>query len=156
MTVQGNLAFDHHASHSQAPLRPGSGGIIETKFSHPHDTAISSALRFLSELIAWIAGPWAAANYSNWLVLPVLILLVGLPSVFSTTNDKKTVVVPIPGPIRVVLEFFLFSVAAVAPWYVWSPTISAVTAGIVVATILAGAPRIGWLLRGAPIQNKGY
>ena len=126
------------------------------KFSHPYDTAISSGLRFLSELIAWVAGPWAAAIYSNWLVIPALILLVGLPSVFSTTNDKKTVVVPTPGPIRVVIEFFLFSVAAVAPWYVCSPTISVVAVGIVVATILAGTPRIGWLLRGAPIVNKEH
>jgi hypothetical protein len=109
----------------------------------------------LSELIAWIAGPWAVANYSKWLVLPALILLVGLPSIFSTSNDKNQVVVPTPGPTRVAIELFLYLVAAVAPWFVWSQTVSAVAVGIVIATIVAGVPRIGWLMRGAPIDNEG-
>ncbi len=93
--------------------------------------------------------------YSNWLVLPALVLLVGLPSIFSTTNDKNNVVVPTPGPIRVLIELFLFTVAAVAPWFVWSATVSGVAVGIVIATVVAGAPRIGWLMRGAPIENEG-
>jgi hypothetical protein len=105
-------------------------------------------------LIAWIAGPWAVAIYSKWLVLPVLILLVGLPSIFSTTNDKNKVVVPTPGPIRVAIELFLYLIAAVAPWFVWSRTISGAAAGIVIVTIVAGAPRIGWLMRGAAIESE--
>jgi len=40
------------------------------------------------------------------------VLLVGLPSIFSTPNDKNAVVVPTPGGIRVVIEFLLYSVAA--------------------------------------------
>jgi hypothetical protein len=129
------------------------GSIIEKKFSHPHDTVISSGLRFLSELITWIAGPWAVAMYSKWLVFPALILLVGLPSIFSTTNDKNNIVVPTSGPVRVSIELFLFLVAAVAPWFIWSPTVSSVAVGIVIATIVAGAPRFAWLMRGAPIEN---
>lgn len=119
--------------------------------NHPHDTAVSSGLRFLSELIAWVTGPWAVATFSEWLVLPALIFIVGLPSIFSTTNDKNVVVVPTPGPIRVVIELFLFAVAAVAPWFVWPPMLSAVAVGIVAATIATGAPRIRWLIKGAPI-----
>ncbi len=118
--------------------------------NHPYDTVLSSGLRFLTELIAWVAGPWAASLYSNWLVVPAIVLLIGLPSIFSTTNDKNTVVVPTPGGIRVVIEFFLFSVAAVAPWFVWSPGIAAAAAIIVLATIVTGAARTRWLLRGAP------
>jgi hypothetical protein len=102
----------------------------------------------LSELIAWLAGPWAASLWSTWLVLPTLILLVGLPSVFSTPNDKNKVVVPTPGSIRLAIEFFLYAVAAVAPWFVWSWTISGIAVGIVVASIVVGIPRINWLLRG--------
>lgn len=119
--------------------------------NHPHDTVLSSGLRFLTEVIAWVAGPWAASLYSNWLVVPTIVLLVGLPSIFSTTNDKNTVVVPTPGGIRVVIEFLLYSVAAVAPWFVWPPLVAAVAATIVFATTITGNARTRWLLRGAPL-----
>ena len=118
--------------------------------NHPYDTVLSSGLRFLTELIAWVAGPWAASLYSNWLAVLAISLLVGLPSIVSTPNDKNTVVVPTPGGIRVAIEFLLYSVAAVAPWFVWSPGIAAATASIVFATIITGGARTRWLLRGAP------
>ncbi len=118
--------------------------------NHPYDTVLSSGLRFLTELIAWVAGPWAASLYSNWLVVPAIVLLIGLPSIFSTPNDKNTVVVPTPGGIRLVIELLLYSVAAVAPWFVWSPGVAAAAAIIVFASIITGAARSRWLLRGAP------
>ena len=118
--------------------------------NHPYDTVLSSGLRFLTELIAWVAGPWAASLYSNWLVVPAIVLLVGLPSIFSTPNDKNTVVVPTPGAIRVVIEFLLYSVAAVAPWFIWSPGVAAAAVSIIFATIITGAARTRSLLRGAP------
>jgi hypothetical protein len=68
----------------------------------------------LTEVIAWVAGPWAASLCSNWLIVPTIVLLVGLPSIFSTTNDKNMVVVPTPGGIRVGIEFLLYAVAAIA------------------------------------------
>ena len=71
-------------------------------------------MRFLSELIAWIAGPWAVSLVSSWLVLPAIVVLVGLPSVFSTPNDKRNVVVSTPGLMRVGIELLLYSVAIVA------------------------------------------
>lgn len=89
------------------------------------------------------------ALWSRWLVLPALILLVGLPSVFSTPNDKNKVVVPTPGNIRVAIEFFLYSVAVIAPWFVWSPAASGIAVGIVMASIFVGVPRMIWLLKGA-------
>ncbi|MDA0595449.1 MAG: hypothetical protein O2921_06510 [Chloroflexi bacterium] len=33
-----------------------------TKFDNPLDTVFSAASRFAIELVAWIAGPWAAAD----------------------------------------------------------------------------------------------
>ncbi len=109
----------------------------------------------MSELIAWITGPWAKAIFTKWLVLPALIILVAVPSIFSTTNDKNNVVVPTAGPVRVAVEFFLFAVAAVAPWFIWSPVISGAAVGVVIASIVAGTPRIAWLLRDAPIEHAG-
>jgi hypothetical protein len=124
----------------------------EKSFRHPYDTPLSSGLRFLSELICWVAGPWAAAVASIWLVVPVLILLVGLPSVFSTPNDKNQVIVPTPGPARILIELLLYSVAAIAPWLVWPPLVATVAVAIVVASIAAGIPRMRWLFKGAPLQ----
>jgi len=49
-----------------------------------------------------------------------------------------------------VLEFLLYSVAAVAPWFVWPPGVAAAAAIIVFATIITGAARTQWLLRGVP------
>jgi hypothetical protein len=120
------------------------------QFRHPHDTPVSAGLRFLSELIAWIAGPWAVALVSNWFVLPAIIVLVGLPSVFSTTNDKRKVVVPTPGPVRVGIELFLYAVAIIAPWFVWSTAASAISTGFVIAALVTGIPRMLWLMDGAP------
>ena len=121
-------------------------------FHHPYDTPVSSGLRFLTELIAWIAGPWAISQVSPWLVLPTLVLLVGLPSVFSTRNDKRQVVVPTPGPLRVGLELLLYVVALVAPWFVWPAAVSGVAAGIAIASLTAGIARTLWLMRGAPMS----
>lgn len=124
------------------------------EFRHPYDTLMSGGLRFLSELIAWVAGPWAVGQWSNWLILPALVLLMGLPGVFSTPNDKRQVVVSTPGPIRVMIELLLYLVAAVAPWYVWPKLGAWLAVGIVIASIAAGIPRLLWLLRGAPAGNS--
>ncbi len=121
------------------------------KFVHPHDTALSAGLRFLAELIAWVAGPWAAAQASRWLVVPVVVGLLVLPGVFSTPNDKRNVVVPTPGPIRILIELALFSVAAAAPWLVWPTPVAAACVAIVVLALLTGATRLRWLWHGAPI-----
>ncbi len=123
-------------------------------FIHPCDTPLSAALRFCSELIAWIAGPWALAGLSGWLVVPELVVLVGSASVFSTQNDKRTVIVPTPGPIRVLVESLQYLVAAIAPWFVWSTPLSIVTTLVVVTSVGVGVPRLIWLLKGAPERNE--
>jgi len=129
----------------------GNSDLTQFVKNHPCDTVSSSGLRFLTEVIAWVAGPWAVSLYSNWLVVPVIVLLVGLPSIFSTTNDKNTVIVPTSGGVRVFIELLLYLVAAVSPWLVWSNPVAAGATGIVIATIFAGLPRMRWLLRGAPL-----
>ena len=116
---------------------------------HPFDTPLSSGLRFLTELIAWTAGPWLAAGVSKWLILPTLLVLVGLPAVFSTSGDKKNVVVPTPGPVRVAIELGLYAVAGTIPWFLWPVPVAWAALLIVLASLGFGMPRILWLLRGA-------
>lgn len=122
---------------------------------HPHDNPLSAGLRFAVELIAWITGPWAVAQWSGWLVLPALLVLVGLPAVFSTRNDKYYVVIATPGPARVLIELLLYAVAATAPWLVWPAAVAAIADVIVIAALGVGLPRLAWLLRGAPDVREG-
>ncbi len=122
----------------------------DSGFHHPHDTVLSAGLRFLSEFIAWVSGPWAASLISDWLVLPVLIFLIGLPSIFSTVNDKRNVIVATQGGIRILIELLLYCVAIIAPWFVWSVTLSIISMLIVVLSLLMGGSRFMWLYRGAP------
>ncbi len=122
----------------------------EEKFSHPHDTITSGALRFSVEIIAWVAGSWYVSSVSYWLVVPTLVILVGFPAIFSTINDKRHVVIPTRGSMRVLIELILTIVALVAPWFVWPSIYSSFTSVVVIISLLVGAPRFWWLLKGAP------
>jgi hypothetical protein len=120
---------------------------------HAHDNAAAASLRFAVEVIAWVAGPWAAAGVSIWLAIPVAVVLVGLPAVFSTKGDKAKVVVATPGPVRVLIELVLHAVALGAPWLVW-PAYAAVATSAAVALALAlGSRRLVWLMGGAPLDE---
>ncbi len=122
------------------------------RLSHPSDTPASAILRFLVEVIAWVAGPWAAAEVHIILAIPVLIVLLALPSVFSTPGDKRQVIVATPGPIRLAIEVLLFAVAAAAPWVIWPVSVAGPAAVIVAGAVLFGLPRSLWLLRGEPAK----
>ncbi len=122
---------------------------VQTAFKHPFDTAISSGLRFLVEVLAWVAGPWAAAQHSLWFAIPAAVILVGLPAIFSTVGDKKQVIITTPGILRVLLELVLHAVAVVAAWLVWPDWLAAITTLVVIAGLATGIPRTKWLLQGA-------
>ena len=130
---------------------PNSGRLAD----HPYDTPVSAGLRFLVELIAWVSGPWAATKIALWLALPAALVLVGLPSVFSTKGDKRQVLVPTPGPVRVLIELLLHAVAIAGAWIVWPALLSALITVVVAAALVTGLPRLRWLLRGAPASEGG-
>jgi hypothetical protein len=113
----------------------------------PYDTTASSLTRFGIEVVAWVAGPWAAADVADtkWAILPALLVLVGLPSVFNTPGDKNTTGVPTPGPIRIAIEMVLLVVAVLSAWIVW-PTWAAILVTLLGAAMLVtGMPRYRWL-----------
>ncbi|WP_300545439.1 hypothetical protein [Maricaulis sp.] len=110
------------------------------------DTIASAGFRFAAELIAWIAGPWAVAvHVSPVAAVPVLIVLVALPAVFSTPGDKRQVLVPVPGRVRIPIELLLYTVAAVAPWFAWSDWAGWACLAVVAAGLGFGIPRFRWL-----------
>ena len=118
----------------------------------PYDTPVSSGLRFLMELIAWTAGPWAVADLAGswWAAVPAAAVLVAVPAMFSTRGDKRQAIVAVPGIVRLLIEIDLMTVAVVGAVIAW-PIEAAVGAIIIVAAAaLTGIRRARWLAAGAP------
>lgn len=111
------------------------------------DTVLGSATRFLSELAAWVAAPWAVAPVSVLLAVIVLVVLLALPAVFNVPGDKRQQGGrAVTGPTRIGIELVLFAAAvagASVAWPVWAATGAAV---LVVVTVFANLPRWRWLV----------
>ena len=122
----------------------------------PYDTPVSSGLRFLVELIAWTAGPWAVAEMVGhwWPAIPAAAILIAVPAIFSTPGDKRQIVVATPGPVRIMIEMDLMAVAVIGAYIAWGAWAAGVAAVVVVAALLAGFPRARWLAAGAPPVSR--
>jgi len=113
----------------------------------PYDTGISSGSRFAIEVVAWVAGPWAVAEItgSAWVIIPTLVVLMGLPSLFNTPGDKNFNGIATPGPLRILIEIVLLGAAFVGAWVVW-PVWAAVAVSILGGVmVVSGLPRYRWL-----------
>ncbi|MEE8045283.1 MAG: hypothetical protein V3T49_00430 [Dehalococcoidia bacterium] len=102
--------------------------------------------------MAWIVGPWAAADLTGtWLMtIPALAILVALPGVFSTTGDKRHVVVAVPGRIRLLIEVILAVVAIYSALLVWTYIGGIIVSVIAIVMFVSGAARARWLLSNSP------
>jgi hypothetical protein len=107
------------------------------------DSLSASAPRFLVEVIAWVAAPWALVAYSIWLAVLADVLLIGLPTVFGMPGAKKQRnPVSIPARPAIALELLQPVAACVAAFAAWPP----IVASLVVAASLAacGLQRRRW------------
>lgn len=110
------------------------------------DDRIASALRFTAELVAWVATPWALSTYSWLLAVLAVVILIGLPTVFSTPGDKAQVIIPVPGAVTILLVLLQLTAAAIAAWLAW-PIYAAVIVSLLVATtLITERQRWRWLL----------
>lgn len=119
--------------------------------THQHDTPAGSGFRFLTEIIAWVTGTWVASMVHPLWGVATLIILIGLPTVFTTSGDKKHTMVETPGPFRAAIDFFQFAVAAIAPWFLVPNWMSLVCVAIVAAAVFFGRKRFIWLIQGATL-----
>ncbi|WP_132157407.1 hypothetical protein [Kribbella antiqua] len=110
------------------------------------DSRVASVLRFSTELIAWVATPWALAPYSIVLAVASVVVLIGLPSVFQTSGDKARVVVAVPGFVTVLLVLLQLVAAVVSSWVAWPTAVAVVVSVLAVACVVAEQPRWRWLL----------
>ena len=113
------------------------------------DSRLASALRFTTELIAWIATPWALAPHSILLAVAADVVLIGLPTVFQTPGDKPRVVVAVPGVVTILLVLLQLVAAVVAAWVAWPVVVAVVVSLLAVACVVTEQPRWRWLLRAA-------
>lgn len=113
------------------------------------DSRLAAALRFTTELIAWVATPWALAPHSIPLAVLAVVVLIGLPTIFQTPGDKPRVIVAVPGVVTILLVLLQLVAAVVAAWFAW-PTVAAVAVSVLaVACVVTEQPRWRWLLRAA-------
>ncbi|GAB2803023.1 hypothetical protein GCM10027176_04670 [Actinoallomurus bryophytorum] len=98
-------------------------------------------LRFASEIVAWVATPWALAVHSPVLAGAALLLLIGLPTVFATPGDKVAVVVEVPGEVTIGLSVLQLLAAVVAAWAAWPVPVAMLVWVLVGVTIYAELPR---------------
>ncbi|WP_019929915.1 hypothetical protein [Nocardia sp. BMG111209] len=109
------------------------------------DNRAAGVLRFLTELIGWVATPWALASASIVLSAVSVIVLIGLPAVIGTPGDRPSPVA-VPGAVTITMMVVEFAAAAISVWFIWWPAIGVVVLLLVVAAVVAGLPRWRWLL----------
>lgn len=103
-------------------------------------------MRFATELVAWVATPWALAGHS-WLLAGLSVLaLIGLPTLFSTPGDKANVIVAVPGWATILLVLLQIAAAVTCSWLAW-PAWAAVPATVLAAgTLVTERRRWRWLV----------
>ncbi|WUD71929.1 hypothetical protein OG937_09605 [Streptomyces sp. NBC_00510] len=109
------------------------------------DGRVASVLRFTTELVAWVATPWALAGHSWPLAALSVVVLVGLPTVFATPGDKEQVIVPVPGAVTVALVLLQLGAAVVSSWAAWPTPVAVLVGVLAAATVVAEIPRWRWL-----------
>jgi hypothetical protein len=126
--------------------------------SHPGHGYVSGGLRFLTELIAWVAVPWALWPHSIALAIGALVILIGLPAVFSTPGDRPGggTLVPVPGIVTILLVLMQLAAAVAGAWALWPWWAAASVTVLCLIVTATEQPRWRWLLssHGGPIKAQ--
>ncbi|WP_028799702.1 hypothetical protein [Streptomyces sp. 142MFCol3.1] len=110
------------------------------------DDRTASVLRFATEIVAWVATPWALAGHSWLLAVVSVVVLIGLPTVFSTPGDKANVIVAVPGPVTILLVLLQLAAAVVSSWAAWPLWAAVLVSAMAAATLLTERGRWRWLI----------
>ncbi|MFG3436781.1 hypothetical protein ACGF0J_06005 [Nonomuraea sp. NPDC047897] len=110
------------------------------------DHPVGSALRFATELVAWVATPWALWPHSAPLAVLSVVVLIGLPTLFATPGDKRHVIVAVPGFVTILLVVLQLVAAVAGAWTAWSAVAGGAVALLAAVTAVVEVPRWRWLL----------
>lgn len=101
------------------------------------------ALRFLTELIAWVTVPWALWPHSPALAIGAVALLIGLPAVFNTPGDRPGggTLVAVPGMVTILLVLIQLLAATAAAWALWPGWAAAAVNALCLIVCITERPR---------------
>ncbi|GAA4633204.1 hypothetical protein GCM10023196_069870 [Actinoallomurus vinaceus] len=102
---------------------------------------VASALRFATEIVAWVATPWALAGHSVLLAVVADVILIGLPTILATPGDKATVIIPVPGYVTVAMVVLQLAAAAISSFAVWPLPVAVGVWALALATLVTELPR---------------
>lgn len=103
----------------------------------------------MTELIAWVGAPWALWSHSIALAVGAVVLLIGLPALFSTPGDRPggRTPVSVPGIVTILLVLIQLVAATTAAWVIWPTWAAALVTVLCVIVLVTEQPRWRWLLR---------
>jgi hypothetical protein len=111
------------------------------------DVLSASVPRFLVEIIAWVAAPWALAPQSVWLAVLADVVLIGLPTIFGMPGAKKqTNPVSISARPAIALELLQPAAAGVAAVVAWPPVVAYLVVAVALVACGLQFPRWRWML----------
>ncbi|MCQ9131864.1 hypothetical protein [Streptomyces hilarionis] len=110
------------------------------------DDRVASAFRFATELVAWVAAPWALSSHSWLLAALSVVVLVGLPTLFSTPGDKANVIIAVPGWVTILLVVLQLVAAVVSSWLAWPGWAATAVSLLAAATLVTEQRRWRWLV----------
>jgi hypothetical protein len=107
-----------------------------------HDP-LRGGLRFLAELVAWAAVPWALWPHSPVLAIAAVLVLVVPPAVFGTPGDRPGGDPPIAAPGAVTIASVLAHLvgAVAAAWVLWPTAVAIVVTVLCIAVVVSEQPR---------------
>ena len=117
----------------------------ETTSIRPDDR-IASALRFATELVAWVATPWALVGRSWPLAALSVVALIGLPTLFATPGDKAHVIIAVPGWATILLVLLQLVAAVASSWLAWPAWAAVPVTLLAAAALVTERRRWRWLV----------
>ncbi|PZE64693.1 MULTISPECIES: hypothetical protein [unclassified Curtobacterium] len=107
-----------------------------------HDP-LRGGLRFLAELVAWVAVPWTLWPHSPVLAIAAVLVLVVPPAVFGTPGDRPGGDPPVAAPGAVTIGSVLAHLvgAVVAAWAVWPTAVAIAVTVLCIAVVVSEQPR---------------
>ena len=111
--------------------------------SRPGHKDARGALRFLTELIAWVTVPWALWPHSPVLAMTAVAVLIGLPAVFGTPGDRPGggAAIAVPGRMTIVLVLLQLVAATAAAWFLWPWWVATAITMVCLAVCVTEQPR---------------
>lgn len=113
-----------------------------------HDT-VAGAFRFASELVAWVATPWALWSISIPLAILSVVALIGLPAVFSTPGDRPggDGPVSVSGGVTIGIVLLQLVAATASAWALWPWWVAVLVTALCVTVVVTEQPRWRALVR---------